>query len=233
MGSRVLQEKLYHLKSTCIQAKQLQYNNYHYVLMIFIFLRIRRFAYGARSHCLRICEGLLYHVTVLYHMLPVLPCYQYYTTCYQYYHVTSTIPHVTSTTMLQYYTTCYQYYHVTVLYHMLPVLYHMLPVLPCYSTTPHVTVLHHMLRVLPCYQYYHVTSTISHDTMLPVFVFCTDDRPQSSELPSTLAPTAPRHKRRPSPVPTHSLGQFCLLYVQEYREEWIWVKHSLQLAVIS
>ena len=26
MGSRVLQEKLCHLKSTCIQAKQLQYN---------------------------------------------------------------------------------------------------------------------------------------------------------------------------------------------------------------
>ena len=33
-----LQEKLCHLKSTCIQAKQLQYNNdIHYVLMIFIF----------------------------------------------------------------------------------------------------------------------------------------------------------------------------------------------------
>ena len=44
MGSRVLQEKLCHLKSTCIQAKQLQYNNdIHYVLMIFIFLHIRRF----------------------------------------------------------------------------------------------------------------------------------------------------------------------------------------------
>ena len=39
-----LQEKLCHLKSTCIQAKQLQYNNdIHYVLMIFIFLHIRRF----------------------------------------------------------------------------------------------------------------------------------------------------------------------------------------------
>ena len=150
-----------------------------------------------------------YYGTTSTTMLPVLPCYQYY-------HVTSSIPHVTSTAMLQYYTTCYQYYHVTVLYHMLPVL-------PCYQyyTTCyqyyHVTVLYHMLRVLPCYQYYHVTSTISHDTML--FVFCTDDRPQSSELPSTLAPTAPRHKRRPSPVPTHSLGQFCLLYVQDYREE--------------
>ena len=44
MGSRVLQEKLCHLKSTCIQAKQLQYNNdIHYVLMIFIFLHIRSF----------------------------------------------------------------------------------------------------------------------------------------------------------------------------------------------
>ena len=44
MGSRVLQEKLCHLKSTCIQAKQLQYNNdIHYILMIFIFLHIRRF----------------------------------------------------------------------------------------------------------------------------------------------------------------------------------------------
>ena len=39
-----LQEKLCHLKSTCIQAKQLQYNNdIHYVLMIFIFLHIRIF----------------------------------------------------------------------------------------------------------------------------------------------------------------------------------------------
>ena len=38
-----LQEKLCHLKSTCIQAKQLQYNNNHYILMIFIFLHIRRF----------------------------------------------------------------------------------------------------------------------------------------------------------------------------------------------
>ena len=44
MGSRVLQEKLCHIRSTCIQAKQLQYNNdIHYVLMIFIFLHIRRF----------------------------------------------------------------------------------------------------------------------------------------------------------------------------------------------
>ena len=41
-----LQEKLCHLKSTCIQAKQLQYNNYiHYVLMIFIF-----FAYPKILH---------------------------------------------------------------------------------------------------------------------------------------------------------------------------------------
>ena len=36
--------KLCHLQSTCIQAKQSQYNNdIHYVLMIFIFLHIRRF----------------------------------------------------------------------------------------------------------------------------------------------------------------------------------------------
>ena len=39
-----LQGALCHLKSTCIQAKQLQYNNdIHYGLMIFIFLHIRRF----------------------------------------------------------------------------------------------------------------------------------------------------------------------------------------------
>ena len=46
MGSRVLQEKLCHLKSTCIQAKQLQYNNDIHLRFNDIhinFLHIRRF----------------------------------------------------------------------------------------------------------------------------------------------------------------------------------------------
>ena len=60
-------------QSTCIQAKQLQYNNYiHYVLMIFIFLHIRRFCISkgcsvgyARVYCiLALPEKLLFDFQV-------------------------------------------------------------------------------------------------------------------------------------------------------------------------
>ena len=57
MGSRVLQEKLCHLKSTCIQAKQLQYNNDIHIFAYPKILHIQRgfgpIAFGyARVYCI-------------------------------------------------------------------------------------------------------------------------------------------------------------------------------------